>query len=114
MGKAGIRAEYRRRIAAGATSRQQNATVLEPDLVGAEELLQHFSTRAPFNRVARVVVLVRRSRAQRCPRRVTRRVWVAIRVPCLNSGDRSPIVVMVLGIGHGDVAVRKSQVEQPE
>ena len=46
--------------------------------------------------------------------RVTGRVWIAVRVPCLNGGDRSPVVVMVLGVHHGNVAVRKSHVEQPE
>ena len=112
--EAGKRAEYRRRIAAGAASRQRRAAVLEADLVGAEELLQHFSTRAAFNRVTRGVVLVRRSRAKRCPCRVTDRIRVAVRVPFLNSGDRSPVVVVVLGIGHGDIAVRKRHVEQPE
>ena len=49
LGEAGIRAEHWRRIAAGATSRQRHAAVLEADLVGAEELLQHFCTRAPFD-----------------------------------------------------------------
>ena len=49
LGEAGIRAEHRRRISSGATSRQRHAAVLEADLVGAEELLQHFRTRAPFD-----------------------------------------------------------------
>src|SRR4029453_3044316 len=96
LGEAGIRAEYRRRIAAGATSRQRRATVLEADLVGAEELLQHFSTRPTFNRVTRGIVLVRRSRTKRCPCRATDNIWIAVRVPCLNCGDRSPVVVVVL------------------
>ena len=60
-------------------------------LIGAEELLQHFSGRTSFNRVTRGVVLVRRSRAQRCPGRVTGRVWIAVRVPGPNRGDRSPV-----------------------
>src|SRR4030095_4857709 len=90
------------------------ATVPEADLVGAEELLQHFSTRPAFNRVTRGVVLVWRSRAKRCPGRVADSVWITVRVACLNRGDRSPVVVMVFRRDHGDISVRKRHVEQPE
>src|SRR5215475_8879143 len=49
--EAGIRAEHRGRIAAGASSRKCHTTVLEADLVGTEELLQHFRRRSPFDGV---------------------------------------------------------------
>ena len=48
LGEAGIRAEHRGRIAAGAAGRERHATVLEADPVGAEELLQHFRTPRPL------------------------------------------------------------------
>src|SRR4029450_186721 len=57
--EAGIRAEGRCRIAAGATGRQRRATVPEADLVGAEELLKYFGGRSPLNRATRHVLLSR-------------------------------------------------------
>src|SRR5262245_34730270 len=51
LGEARIRAEHRGRIAAGASSRKCHTTVLEADLVGTEELLQHFRRRSPFDGV---------------------------------------------------------------
>src|SRR4029453_16246640 len=41
-------------------------------------------------------------------------VWCPVRVRCSNRGYWPPVVVMVLGIDHGDIAVRKRHVEQPE
>ena len=58
LGEAGIRAEHWRRIAAGAAGRKRHATILEADPVGAEELLQDFSTRSPFDGVTRGIVLI--------------------------------------------------------
>ena len=49
--EAGIRAEHWRRIAAGASSGKRHATILEADTVIAEELLQHFRRRSPFDGV---------------------------------------------------------------
>ena len=51
LGEAGIRAEHRGRIAAGAPSRKRHTTVLEADLVGAQDLFQHLSPHATFDRV---------------------------------------------------------------
>ena len=51
LGEAGIRAEHRGRIATGAPGWECHATILEADPVGAEELLEHFCRRSPFDGV---------------------------------------------------------------
>src|SRR6516225_8264593 len=110
--EAAIGTQHGRRIAACASGREFHATVLEADSVSAKYLLKHFGTDPSFDRVTGGVILVSRGWAQRCPGRVAGGVRIAVRLPGPNSGDRSPIAVMVFGGRHRNVAIRQRHIEE--
>ena len=96
------------------TGWQRQAAGLEADVVRAEEPFQHPRRDTAFDTVRRVVVRDGRSRHQWRPGRVAARPRVTVRIRILNRGDRSPIVVVVLGLERADVPVGQTHVEQAE